>query len=72
MEQGPNEVRLGALPSSCQVIENEEPAGILVEETGLVMKTFAWAKGARAARERTRKEENIVKSFGAKGRSGRR
>ncbi len=29
------------------------------------------AKGARAARERTRSEENIVKSFGVKRRSGR-
>jgi hypothetical protein len=71
MEQGPNVARVGALPSSCQVIENEEPAGILLEETGLVIKTFAWAKGARAARERTRKEESIVRSFGAKGKSGR-
>jgi hypothetical protein len=30
---------------------------------GWVTKTVAWAKGARAARERTRREENIVKFF---------
>lgn len=34
-------------------------------------KTVAWAKGARAARERTRREENIVVFFGVNRRSGR-
>jgi hypothetical protein len=34
---GPNAVRLGALPSSCHVIVNGLPAGILVEAVGLVI-----------------------------------
>lgn len=66
IEEGPNAVMLGVLPSSCHVIEYAEPAGMLVEAVGLVMKTFAWARGARAARERTRREENIVEVFGGK------
>jgi hypothetical protein len=37
MEQGPNAVRLGLAPSSCQVIEDGVPAAILVEETGSVI-----------------------------------
>jgi len=71
MVAGPNAVRLGLLPSSCHAIVNDWPAGILVEAVGLVMKTVAWAKGARAARERTRREENIVKFFEVERRSGR-
>ena len=34
---GPNAVRLGVLPSSCHVIVNGLPAGILVEAVGLVI-----------------------------------
>lgn len=34
---GPNAVRLGALPSSCHVIEYALPAGILVAAVGLVI-----------------------------------
>jgi len=68
---GPNAVRLGTLPSSCQLMENALPAGILVEAVGSVMKTVAWAKGARAARERTRREENIVMFFRVTRTSGR-
>jgi len=72
MSEGPNAVRLGVVPSSCQVIDTGLPAGKLLVAVGLVMKTVAWAKGARAASERTRREENIVGSFGRKRRSGRR
>lgn len=72
MSAGPNDARVGEVPSSCQVIVIGWPAGKLLVATGLVMKTVAWAKGARAASERTRREENIVKFFGGKERSGRR
>jgi hypothetical protein len=34
---GPNAVRLGTLPSSCQLMENALPAGILVEAVGSVI-----------------------------------
>lgn len=60
---GPNAVRLGLEPSSIHVIVKGWPAGILTPLVGWVMKTVAWAKGARAARERTRREENIVEFF---------
>jgi len=64
MEAGPNDARVGAEPSSCQVIVTDWPAGRDEEAMGLVMKTVAWARGATAARERIRREENIVMSFG--------
>ena len=37
MEQGPNAVRLGLAPSSCQVIVDGVPAAILVVATGSVI-----------------------------------
>jgi len=41
MLQGPNAVRLGLVPSSCQVIDEDWPAGMDVEAVGLVIKTVA-------------------------------
>ena len=37
MEQGPNAVRLGVLPSSCQVIVKDCPAGMEEEAVGEVI-----------------------------------
>lgn len=37
MEQGPNAVRLGELPSSCQVIVKDCPAGMDEEAVGEVI-----------------------------------
>jgi hypothetical protein len=41
MVQGPNAVRLGVVPSSCQVIVEDWPAAMEVEAVGEVIKTVA-------------------------------
>jgi len=61
---GPNAVRLGALPSSCHVIENALPEGILVEAVGLVILNGYESKIAGKSVGYGRKRSHVPKEQG--------